>query len=171
MPVKIKTPKFKSLNPLIDILKNKQRKLIETNQLAELKQLLSEFANDIPVTIKEEFTDDKYIIAIGVDNENSTEIPNAAGGTTNSVDLFNYLNEGTEIRYAVMPQDYNRESFPNSLRTQRQNNAKHKIFLSNDNQGGIEGRHWLELLDEKYKATMITQVEKNVIDFLSKWSK
>ncbi|MCB1711780.1 MAG: hypothetical protein KDH96_04650 [Candidatus Riesia sp.] len=144
-----------------------EEKVIRNRILPELQELVSAFDTNIPITYERDDSGDSVKFNIGPpDNVYFTR--DSDGASIPVASLFQWLNEGTDVRHAVFYGDYQRESFPNSLRTQSQDNSDVKIYVSKEfNFPGIEARNWTILLRNKYESEIERSFLSGIKRFLS----
>jgi hypothetical protein len=171
MPFKLKMPKFKPLKALTGVLKERRRKIAKDNHKAALDALLVNFDTYIPIEVVD-ITLPNGDFSVEIRPVDGIETTNRASNQPiTTKQLFEWLNDGTTSNYAVMPDDFKNKSFANSLETRRQNYAKHRIFLKKTSERGIDARNWIQLINERYAAEDVYQIEKTITNWLNNWTK
>jgi hypothetical protein len=128
----------------------------ETVYEKKLDQIVSPFETNIPFqTIIRSEGDKKRIIVQPIPGIYSS---NRVRGVIETATLFRYLNDGTSKRYAVMPDDFANETFPGTLNTVAQRYSRRRIYLDTIARRGVEGRRWLEILEEMTREQLKTAV-------------
>lgn len=118
----------------------------------KLADIVAPFETDIPFqTILD---DSKNNSIIRVEPIPGIYSSNRVSGEIETATLFKYLNDGTNTNYAVMPDDFSNETFPGTLNTVASRYNRKRIFLDFNKGGGIQGRRWLEILEEMYRQQL-----------------
>lgn len=145
----VKLPNWNRIGELFTIdIYNFAEKVYEK----KLDEIVSPFETDIPFqTVIEEKSNN---VNIRVEPIPGIYSSNRVRGEIETATLFRYLNDGTNTNYAVMPEDFSNETFPGTLNTVAARYNRKRIYLDFGKTRGIEGRRWLEILEEMYRQQL-----------------
>jgi len=156
--------KLRSKFENIDVqIRAKQRDLVRETYLKELKELTSPFDTDLSSQfyLYNKQYKNQYRSNVRIKPE-SFERTSKYGGQVTYQQLFNWLNDGTSVNYAFMPEDFSNETFPNTLHTQSVAYNRAMIFVNKklaekQNKPGLQARNWTEQLYQKYPPSYFKQ--------------
>lgn len=161
MPTKAILPKSViKLGDLGPKLKTELTKIANVHYKKRLEEIVGPLESDIKivVTIDKNISKAKVLIHGQIGDTASI---NAAGDPVSSHDLFRWLDEGTDVRYAIMPDDFSAESSPSSTSTTHKDYDRDRIFIDTDNpRPGIEARKWLEQVSKELEGTFILNIKR-----------
>lgn len=160
----IKPRKKNKLHLLKDAIPSATEKTIRQKHLKELNTVVKPFNSNIKMTFtKDEANNITYTIH-GM--EGDTASTNAAGDSVSSHNLFMWLDAGTDVRYAHMPEDFENESSPNSLSTSRKDYDRDGIYLG-EPLTGIEARNWTKIVGDMHFRGWKQEIDKVVRKILN----
>ena len=152
MPNKVIRGKRKSMVGLANNLKTTQRQTANLFLKPELERIVAPFETNIPFVLRESSSGDSEKVLVGPDLGPTTL--NAAGDTVRTADIFFWLDQGTDVRYVTMPDDFSNETSPGSLATRRAEYDRARIKVDRGNpHEGIEARNFLEQVGKQYERT------------------
>ena len=121
-----------------------------TNYLPALQRIVEPFDTDIPFTsITSNSGGDLRVLLQPLVGPT---VERANGDAVLTAQIFFWLNDGTNERFAHMPGDFQNESFPNSLSTRSSSYDRSKIYLG-DSLPGLEPRNFLKLVKREMAPT------------------
>lgn len=158
-----KLPKWSNIAGFFEI---DMLRFAETVYEKKLDDIVSPFETDIPFQTVIDKANGKKTIRVepmpGIYSSNRVR------GEIETSTLFRYLNDGTSINYAVMPDDFANESFPGTLNTVAQRYNRKRIYLDFDKNRGMEGRRWLEVLQNMTEGQLKVAVNAAMENAVSK---
>jgi len=145
----------------------REENVVRNRILSELRDILSNLDTDIPVDYERIEENGSVHFRVGpVEGTTFTRETDGASIATSS--LFEWLNEGTDEKNIRIIGDYERETFPNSLRTVSQDNSGVIIIASKKYKyPGIEARNWIPLLRDKYQSEIERSFLTGIKQYLS----
>jgi hypothetical protein len=158
-----KVPKLKNIK---DTLISGQVTIAQSAHAERLRSIVGSFETNIPIIVDNSLDGDTFTTHIGPDETATTT--NAMGQTVRTADLLFWLDQGTSVRYAVMPDDFRNETFPGSLDTRGVAYNREGIYINiNDPKPGIAARNYMYLINENYKNLYLRRMKqflKNALD-------
>lgn len=107
----------------------------------------------------------------GIDftRENSSTA-SGQSGTLTTAELFLYLDKGTDVNHADMPDDFNNETHPNSMSTSEKGYNRAGIYVNSKlfNYNGLAARNWSELVKELYNDEWNQEILDAISENLSR---
>lgn len=131
----------------------------------ELESVVQPLHSDIHILMDSERDSQDWVIDI-YGNPNDTASINAAGDGVSSHDLLMWIDGGTSERWVAMPDDFDNETFPNSLSTRDVDYDREGIRFLDSPRPGIEARNWLKLLNEKHSPDIKRNISNVVRRYL-----
>lgn len=130
----------------------REESVIRNRLVPELQGMLANLDTEIPVGYQK-IDDGKNITFRVGPIEGPTFVRQTDNEPILTSALFDWLNEGTDVKHVLIIGEYENETFPNSLQTKNANNEDVKIYASKKfNFPGIEARNWIPLLRDKYQS-------------------
>ena len=142
-------------------LEDKMEQFVERRHLSEFQKIVAPFETEIPFhVVRIDNNGDtafhvEPIPGIMFTRDNSLPDP----GEFETASLFYVLNDGLENRRALMPDDFDNETSPNSLQTSYKNYSRNRILVKKRFRFKIEPRNWVELVEQKYRNEMEHEFE------------
>ncbi len=163
MPSKaIKPKRRRSLQGVSKALENTQTIVGRTMHMRSLQNIVAPFETDIPFeAVDVSFGDVK---ALRIRPERTATTINAAGDAVAAADVFFWLDKGTDIRFVTLPDDFERESSPNSTSTTSASYDRDEVVLDTNNpQDGIEPRNFMRLVGEERESIYFRRMRQTFI--------
>lgn len=160
----IKPLKSPKLEPLRDIILKENSRLASVYYRNKLEEIVLPFDSRIRFVVVSSDNGRNYITNISPSQDAAGV--NATGDTVTSLELFKWLDEGTDIRYVGMPEDFTRETTPNSLGTNHASYDRDDIFFLKEPTDGIEARNFLRQIDNLLRNVYRIQMTGAIDSYL-----
>ena len=165
MPNKVIRAKVPKFNILVDKLISTQRQTANLFHKPDLEKIVAPFETNIPIVLEEEITPNSARVHVGPSLAGTTT--NAAGQHVKVADILFWLDQGTDVRYVTMPDDFSNETSPGSLATRRAEYDRARIKVDRGNpHDGIEARKFMEKIGQRYSRTYIRRMKTVFINGL-----
>ena len=151
-----------------DFIKDKTRTFVRKNHLAAFQQIVAPFETQIPFHIVETMQDGNLRFLVEpIPNIEFTRT-SSSGTSTTTRQLFVWLDEGTDTRYALMPDTFSNETQPNNLDTTHKSYNRGDIFVSRQHvdKPGLEARNWTRLINEQFSNDFSNATQATLIEFI-----
>lgn len=153
-------PKNRKPLTLISTAIKKEAEFVGRTIKEELEEMVSPFESSISVLMSAKKEGEDYVIRI-YGNPGDTATINLSGESISSHDLIRFLDAGTRVRYAHMPEDFGNETFSRSLSTREIDYDREGAYLdTSEPKDGIEAREWFRLLKEKHADDIIKRISR-----------
>ena len=81
--------------------------------------------------------------------------------------MFKWLDFGTSVRHAELPNTFRNETFPNSLRTTHQDYVRKEIYVARKIEyDGLNARNYSRLVRELYEDEFKRSTNASLFDFI-----
>lgn len=160
MPTRAIVPKrLPKLEQIYDEVITKSRQTMSSLVRPKLQSYVDNFEESFPIDL--EAFEDGDSIKITVGAKAGSNVTNAANQIISADDLMRFLNDGTDVRYVTMPDDFDNETSPGDTTSRHVDYDRDRIFFGNT-QDGIEGRFFLEAIAELYWKTIEDRIDKAI---------
>ncbi len=150
-----------------DYIRQKARNFVTTHHLATFRQIVSTFETQIPFSIVEREENGNLYFDV-IPTEGVAFLRTSSSGTpTTTADLFKWLDFGTSVRHAELPNTFRNETFPNSLRTTHQDYIRKEIYVAKKIEyDGLEARNYSQLVRELYNDEYVSSTQAGLFEFI-----
>lgn len=130
-------------------IRNHAYNFVRNEPLAKMEEIVGPFESDI-VFVTQQFTSDDGHLITQVFPRRGIPVQNPSPDVSDTYDLYKALDDGTNRRYYVLPDEFRNETFPNSLNTISQNYNRNDLRYVGPIFEGIAPRNWGKLIIEEY---------------------
>ncbi len=148
-------------------IRDKARSFATTHHLSAFRQIVSTFETNIPFSLVEREENGNLYFDV-VPTEGIAFLRTSSSGTpTTTADLFKWLDFGTSVRHAELPNTFRNETFPNSLRTTHQDYVRKDIYVARKIEyDGLDARNYSQLVRELYEDEFQSSTKASLFDFI-----
>ena len=160
MPSKaIKPKKPRTLKRVAPALARTQGNVARSSHKRQLEGIVGPFDTHIPIEAADVSKDGNS--AVRVRPERTATTTNAQGDDIATADLLFWLDKGTAVRFATMPEGFENESSPNSTSTSSASYDRDEITVdSKAPKDGIEERNFMLLVGEENQSVYFRRMRQ-----------
>lgn len=153
------------LLPLARLLEQQQVRIAQTSHYNKLVEIVEPFDSRITFTLISENNKGNYVTNIAPSDVIAGT--NLADTPVTSKQLFQWLDEGTNENWIGVPDEFDNETFPNSLHTTSVDYDREKLFFLDEPRVGIDARNFLEQINDLYKHVYRNRMSSTIRLYLS----
>lgn len=161
---------FKNIKTTVgydEYVRNKVRNFVTTHHLSTFRQIVEPFETEIPFRVVEKIEngDLKFVVE---PTPNIGFLRTSSSGTpTTTAALFLWLDKGTSVRHADLPNSFQNETFPNELRTTHKDYIRREIYVAKKiSHDGVDARNYSDLVENLFADQFVKETQTSLIDFI-----
>lgn len=142
-------------------LQRRQERIARSVYVPRFTRLVAPFESSIEFGIETERISGDIETRVGALPTGTVQ--RADGSTIDGATLYKFLDDGTAVRYAQLPGNFENETSPNSLSTSHQTYNRARIYIDKEaDKSGLEARNFSHLVDLELAATYRQRMEAEI---------